>query len=99
MSKFGRIKSFNIKPLKSVPEELQSYLNLYDKEWQNGLDLYEFADNMKHHPIKKFEKNWIKESMIGVFELFLYHQSLVLNDYSESNLLHQLWRHIYKINF
>lgn len=34
--------------------------------------------------------------MIGVSELFFYQQDFVLNDYSESDLLHQLWRFIYR---
>jgi hypothetical protein len=34
--------------------------------------------------------------MIGVSELFFYQQDLILNDYSESDLLHQLWRFIYR---
>jgi hypothetical protein len=34
--------------------------------------------------------------MVGVSELFFYQQNLVLNNYSESDLLHQLWRFIYR---
>jgi hypothetical protein len=56
LAELNEIKSFNINPLKNIPEELESYLDLYDKEWENGLDLYEFADSKKHHPIKEFEK-------------------------------------------
>ncbi|KAG0787961.1 hypothetical protein G6F22_007152 [Rhizopus arrhizus] len=74
LAELNEIKSVNIKPLKNIPEELESYLDLYDKEWENGLDLYEFAD----------------KSMIGVSELLFHQQGLVLNDYSESDLLHQL---------
>lgn len=54
LAELNEIKSVNIKPLKNIPEELESYLDLYDKEWENGLDLYEFADSKKHHPIKEF---------------------------------------------
>jgi hypothetical protein len=57
LDELNEIKTFNVKPLKNIPEELESYLDVYDREWENGLDLYEFADSKKHYPIKKFEKN------------------------------------------
>lgn len=63
-AELNEIKSFNIEPLKSIPEELESYLDLYDKEWKNGLDLYEFADSKKHHPIKEFEKTGSKKAWL-----------------------------------
>lgn len=34
--------------------------------------------------------------MVAVSELFMYQKELVLNDCSESDLLHQLWPFLYK---
>ncbi|CAO3616860.1 unnamed protein product [Mucor hiemalis] len=43
LEELNEIKSFNRKPLKKIPDDLQEYLDSYDQEWNDGLDLYEFC--------------------------------------------------------
>ncbi|KAI7908286.1 uncharacterized protein BX663DRAFT_539596 [Cokeromyces recurvatus] len=93
----NEIKSYNVKPLEKLPQELQEYLDLYDKEWITGNESREYAENQKHFSFVKFDKRWLLQRMIGISELFCDDNQLHLEDYSESDLLHELWPFVYKI--
>ncbi|KAI8329467.1 hypothetical protein BC941DRAFT_463710 [Chlamydoabsidia padenii] len=72
------IKTHKLKPLSHLPNDLMECLDKYDKKWANALDA-------------KFEKKWIKESMMRTAELSLDGKILNLENYSESDLLHGVW--------
>ncbi|CAO3598005.1 unnamed protein product [Absidia cylindrospora] len=42
------------------------------------------------------DKKWIKESLMKTAELFLRNDVLDINDYSESDLLHNIWSFVYR---
>lgn len=91
------IKKYRLKPLPSLPEEIEEYLNKYNRVWKSGEELYNFADSQKHNPITEFDYKWIRESIVRASELFLYEDILSLNNYSESDLLHDVWPFVYRI--
>ncbi|KAI9245784.1 hypothetical protein EDC94DRAFT_653518 [Helicostylum pulchrum] len=93
----NEIKSYGVKSLDKLPQELQKNLDSYDKEWTTGNELCEYAENQKYIPLIEFDKRWIRQSMIGISELFCDDNQLHLEDYSESDLLHELWPFVYKI--
>lgn len=90
------IKYQEPKSLKQLPQELIEYLDLYDKKWNSAADLYKYADSQKHDPVADFDKKWIRESVMRAAELFLYSNTLDLNDYSESDILHDIWPFVYR---
>lgn len=93
----NEIKSYGVKPLEKLPQELQKYLDSYDKEWKTGNKLCEYAENQKYIPLIEFDKRWIRQSIIGISELFCdNNHQLHFEDYSESDLLHELWPFVYK---
>ncbi|KAG1464114.1 hypothetical protein G6F56_005147 [Rhizopus delemar] len=61
-AELSEINLFKAKNLEDLSDDVHSYLNLYDQEWESAIDLYCFANNQKHHPIKEFERGWIKEN-------------------------------------
>lgn len=66
----NEIKSYGAKSLEKLPQELQKYLDSYDKEWTTGNELCEYAENQKYILLIEFDKRWIRQSMIGISELF-----------------------------
>lgn len=84
------IMSDRVKLLQKLPNELQEYLDSYDKEWTTGSELCEYAEKQQHIPFIEFDKRWIRQSMVEVSELFFGTDRLNLEDYSESDLLHEL---------
>ncbi|KAG2235014.1 hypothetical protein INT48_000256 [Thamnidium elegans] len=98
-SELLEISSYKSKALEDFPEDLSIYLNSYDKEWESAVDLYNFADGHRHDLIKESERKWIKESILGVSALFLDDEAIALTDFSESDLLHSVWRFIYRAFF
>ncbi|KAI7871151.1 hypothetical protein BDF14DRAFT_1978586 [Spinellus fusiger] len=97
IAELNEIKSFRLKGLPKIPEEVEEYLNKYDKDWKSGKVLYEYADDQKHDPITQFNFKWIRESIMRASELFFYEDTLTLNDYSESDLLHEVWPFVYRV--
>ncbi|KAI9480652.1 MAG: hypothetical protein EXX96DRAFT_594822 [Benjaminiella poitrasii] len=69
-----------------IPNNLQEYLNSYNKNWKSGKELYSFADNQRHDPIEEFDK-----------KVFLYNDKLKLDDSPKHDLLHKGWSFIYRI--
>ncbi|RCH85740.1 hypothetical protein CU098_004977, partial [Rhizopus stolonifer] len=96
-TELNEIKSFRLKDLPNIPEEVEEYLNKYNKNWKSGKELYEYADDQKHDPITQFNFKWIRESIMRASELFFYKDTLNLNGLSESDLLHEVWPFIYRI--
>ncbi|ORE00766.1 hypothetical protein BCV72DRAFT_310646 [Rhizopus microsporus var. microsporus] len=96
IAELNEIKSFRVKSLPDIPEDIQEYLNEYNKEWNSGKELYEYADSQKHNPIAQFNHKWICQSILQASELFLYEDTLTLNEYSEADLLHEVWPFVYK---
>ncbi|KAG1044920.1 hypothetical protein G6F43_011378 [Rhizopus delemar] len=96
-TEINEIKSFRLKGLPNIPEEVEEYLNKYNKDWKSGKELYEYADDQKHDPITQFNFKWIRESIMRASELFFYEDTLNLNDLSESDLLHELWPFVYRV--
>ncbi|ORZ07441.1 hypothetical protein BCR42DRAFT_426258 [Absidia repens] len=58
------LTSYERKRLADLPPELDQYMSLYDKSWTNAVELYQFADAQKHHPIDELDKKWMKESLM-----------------------------------
>ncbi|KAI9262796.1 hypothetical protein EDC94DRAFT_671047 [Helicostylum pulchrum] len=48
-------------------------------------------------PLPNSPRNEFVESVVRASELFLYDDTSVLNDYSESGLLHEVWPFVYRI--
>ncbi|KAI9480538.1 MAG: hypothetical protein EXX96DRAFT_594757 [Benjaminiella poitrasii] len=92
----NEIKSNGVKSLEKLPQELQKYLDSYDKEWITGNELCKYTENQKYIPLIEFDKRWIHQSMIGISELFCDDNQLHLEDYSESDLLHELLPFVYR---
>lgn len=61
------------------------------------MEFYEFADNAKANPINESDKKWTKESIKSVCELFFEYGELIIDDYSEADLLHTVWEFMYKL--
>lgn len=93
----NEIKKIHQKALPKIPEEFSDYLDKYENDWKSREELYLFADAQVHNPITEFTKKWVRESVVRTSELFLYDNALVLNDYSESDLLHEVWPFVYRI--
>lgn len=91
------MKKDNKQEFAALPEDLQKYIGNYDKKWETGLSLYNFADDQKHNPITESDKKWIRESMVRVSELFLLDSILKFDDPSEADLFHYHWRFVYRI--
>ena len=89
--KLDEIKSFEVKPLQKLPEELQLYLDSFDKKSKSGSELCEYAESQEHIPLTEFDKRWIRQSMVEVF----VGDKLRLEDYSESDSLHKLWSFVH----
>lgn len=87
----------NIKQLPDLSQEMEEILQKFEFESKTALELYEFADNIKAHPVNEFNKKWTKESIKSAYELFFECEELVLGDYSESDLLHSVWGFLYKL--
>lgn len=47
IAELNEIKSFRLKGLPNIPEEVEEYLNGYNKDWKSGKELYEYADDPK----------------------------------------------------
>lgn len=94
ITELDEIKSFRLKPL---PTDLNEYLNIYNKTWSSAKELYMFANAQVHDPITEFDFKWIRESVIRMSELFLYDDELNLNNYSEADILHDVWPFVYRI--
>ncbi|KAG2211940.1 hypothetical protein INT47_004627, partial [Mucor saturninus] len=58
---------------------------------------YEFAEDVKAHPVNEFDKKWTKESIKSACELFFEYEELAIYDYSEADLLHTVWEFVYKL--
>lgn len=71
-------------------------MNTYDQKWKTAKELYFFADSLKHDPVHEFDKKWIRESIVRMSELFLDNNVLELNDFSEADLLHDVWSFLYR---
>ncbi|CAO0794212.1 unnamed protein product [Mucor circinelloides] len=82
--------------LPSIPDDLIVYLDSYDVQWASAKDLYLFAERQQHDPVDEFDKKWVKESILRMAELFLYSDELDLNNFSEADLLHDVWSFIYR---
>ncbi|CEG80531.1 hypothetical protein RMATCC62417_14853 [Rhizopus microsporus] len=91
IAELNEIKSFRVKSLPGIPEDIQEYLNEYNKEWKSGNELYEYADSQKHDPVAQFSHKWARQSILQAPELFLYEDTVILNEYPEVDLLHEVW--------
>ncbi|KAG1531655.1 hypothetical protein G6F51_013436 [Rhizopus arrhizus] len=87
----NEIRSFHLTPLPNIPNDIEQYLAIYEEDWKSAKELYKFADDQKHDPVDEFHLKWIRESFMRAAELFFYDDTLTLNDYSESDLLHEVW--------
>ncbi|CEG68934.1 hypothetical protein RMATCC62417_05092 [Rhizopus microsporus] len=87
----------DIKQLPDLSEEMEEILQQFEFQGKTALEFYAFADNIKAHPINKFSKKWTKESIKSSCELFFGCEELVLDDYSESDLLHSVWEFMYRL--
>ncbi|GAA5805937.1 hypothetical protein HPULCUR_011463 [Helicostylum pulchrum] len=92
-----KLKDCELKRVIDLYQKLSDDLDKYENDWKSGKELYLFADTQAHNPITKFTKKWVRESVVRVSELFLYDDTLVLNNYSESGLLHEVWPFVYRI--
>ncbi|KAI8978411.1 hypothetical protein BDB01DRAFT_270306 [Pilobolus umbonatus] len=97
VAELNEIRSFELKGLPDIPKEVEEYMNKYNREWKSGKELYEFADKQRHDPITQFNFKWVRESIMRASELFFYEDTLILNDYSESDLLHEVWPFVYRV--
>jgi hypothetical protein len=91
------IRMYNVKPLPDLSEEMKEILKQYELEDKTALEFYEFADNVQAHPINEFDKKWTKESIKSACELFFEHEELIIDGYSEADLLHTVWGFMYKL--
>lgn len=91
------IRTYNIKPLPDLSEEMKENLQKYEFEDKTALEFYEFAEDAKAHPINEFDKKWTKESIKSACELFFEYEELTIDDYSEADLLHTVWEFMYKL--
>ncbi|KAI9260334.1 hypothetical protein EDC94DRAFT_694735 [Helicostylum pulchrum] len=57
---------FKRKGFEELPDDSNSYMNSYEKEWASAIGLYNFPESHSHDTIKAFDKKWIKESLLGV---------------------------------
>lgn len=90
------IKTYKLEKLSALPEDLVSYLNVYES-LQCTSDIQKFAFSHYNDPKDEFEKKWIQESFINASKPFIYRNQLSLNDYSEADLLHKLWLFVYNL--
>ncbi|KAI9256054.1 hypothetical protein EDC94DRAFT_650450, partial [Helicostylum pulchrum] len=95
-TELNEIRQYRAHPLPNILEDLQDYLDTYDKQWKSGKELFNFADMQHHDPVTNFDKKWIKESFVRMSELFLHSNQLEFNDSSEADLLHDVWPFIYR---
>ncbi|CEI88568.1 hypothetical protein RMCBS344292_02951 [Rhizopus microsporus] len=95
-AELNEIRQYRRLDLPSIPDDLTVYLDSYDVQWASVKDLYLFAENQQHDPVDEFDKKWVKESILRMAELFLYGDELDLNDFSEADLLHDVWSFIYR---
>ncbi|KAG1465970.1 hypothetical protein G6F56_004782 [Rhizopus delemar] len=91
------IRTYNLKPLPDLSEDMQEILQQYEFDNKTALEMYEFADGMKAHPINESDKRWVKESIKSACELFFEGEELSLEDCSEADLLHTVWEFMYKL--
>lgn len=87
----------DIKQLPDLSEEMEEILQQFEFQGKTALEFYEFADNIKAHPINEFNKKWTKESIKSACELFFGCEELVLDDCSESDLLHSVWEFMHRL--
>lgn len=92
----NEIRSFHLTPLPNIPNDIEQYLAIYEEDWKSAKELYKFADDQKHDPVDEFHLKWIRESFMRAAELFFYDDTLTLNDYSEADLLHEVWSFVYR---
>ncbi|OBZ80776.1 hypothetical protein A0J61_11175 [Choanephora cucurbitarum] len=97
VDELDEIRTFKQKPLQELPTDLQNCLDIYDKQWKDGVELYQFASSQQFHPINDFEKNWVRESMMQVAKLFLSGTSRSMESMSEADQLHHLWSFVYHL--
>lgn len=70
IAELNEIKSFRLRGLLNIPEEVKEYSNKYNKDWKSGKEFYEYAVDQKHDPITQFNFKRIVESIMRVSELF-----------------------------
>ncbi|CAO3612156.1 unnamed protein product [Mucor hiemalis] len=95
-AELNEIRQFNAPKLPSIPEDFAEYLRSYEQEWATAKDLYFFADSLHHDPVHEFDKKWARESIVRMSELFLESDELELDDFTEADLLHDVWPFIYR---
>ncbi|KAG1448716.1 hypothetical protein G6F46_011062 [Rhizopus delemar] len=96
VAELNEIRQHRAPQLPNIPDDLKEYLNSYDQKWTTAKELYFFADSLKHDPVHEFDKKWMRESIVRISELFLENDVLELNDFSEADLLHDIWPFLYR---
>lgn len=92
-------KDYNSKLVVNIPEELQILMSSFEnKEYTTASHYYDHALEYKFPLGTHFDKRWVQESIMSACELFdSHHNRLNLNEYSEGNLLHEVWNFVYKL--
>jgi hypothetical protein len=93
----NEIRSHRGVNLPKVKEDFQKYLDSFDNpDFQTADDFYDYAKEQKF-PLREYEKRWAQETFVSVAQLFAECDILSLNDFSEHDMLHQIWPFAYKL--
>lgn len=96
-AKLKEIRYTNIKALPKLSKDMKEDLGKYDIEGMLPIEMYQFADDIKVHPINEADRCWAKESIKSACDLFFKDNELVVQGFSEADLLHNIWEFTYKL--
>lgn len=90
------IMDTNRTELPSLPEDLSNYINSFNKEFVEPLDLYYQAHSNVFHPFKEKDKKWVQQTCSSAADLYLYN---VLDKYNslEAKVKHRVWSFLYTL--
>lgn len=92
------IRGYNIVTLPELPETLQGCLDgFYGENWKTGVEIFNYARNMKRHPIQEPDLYWLERSTQAISHLFLKSDTLSFEGHSEAEALHLFWPFCYTL--
>ncbi|KAG1592181.1 hypothetical protein G6F47_009514 [Rhizopus delemar] len=82
--------------LPSLPEDLSNYINSFDKEFAEPLDLYYQAHSNVFHPFQEKDKKWVQQICSSAADLYLYKMLDNCNSL-EAKVKHRVWSFLYTL--
>jgi hypothetical protein len=83
-------------PLPSLPEELSMYINSFDKDFTDPLNLYYQVNNKVFHPFEEKDKKWVQQTIRSAADLYLY-KILDSCNSLEAKAKHRVWSFLYTL--